>query len=309
MNVEVLSLEAWENIVGVSPTIFDSVSYARINAPLYDALIPAVISDGKPRFAFMGAIRDGMIRVPGLAPFGSLISLSRHNSIVHFCNAAEALRLFAGKQTATSGIYIQLPPEFYSPCTVNSTIAALLHAGFKLYSIPNYHIDLTNDIDPAEAFHATLAKHLRGMALKECRIWRAEAQELDDIYALLNRNRARFATSLRVPLERMATMLATFPHDLFRLHISDEEQAAAVVFRTARGIAQVIYWGHIGAEKGLMPMLAAFIFRFYKKAGFRIVDMGPAVDEAGNLIAGLARFKEGLGGILTFKNSLFRNNL
>lgn len=306
MDVEVLSLEAWEKVVGEAPAIFDSASYARINSPLYDALLPAVISDRKPRFAFMGAVRDGMIRVPGLAPFGSFISLSKHNSMVHFCRAAEAVRAFVGRHAGTSGMRVQLPPEFYSPCNVNSAIAALLSAGFKTGSLlPNYHIELSRNADPADAFHATLAKHLRRMSQKECRVWRAAPEELPEIYAVLNRNRARLGTSLRVPFERMVTMLATFPHDLFRLYLSDEEQAATVIFRTTPEIAQVIYWGHIGVEKGLMPMLAATVFRFYKKMGFRIVDMGPAIDEEGCLIAGLARFKEGLGGILTLKTELY----
>lgn len=90
--------------------------------------------------------------------------------------------------------------------------------------------------------------------------------------------------------------------DFFVVTHGGEDVAGAMMYPTASGVMQLIYWGDIPGYGELRPMnlLAYHIYEHYRAAGVRVLDLGPATED-GVPNYGLCVFKESLGALPSLK--------
>ena len=53
-----------------------------------------------------------------------------------------------------------------------------------------------------------------------------------------------------------------------------------MVYPAGEGIAQVVYWGDMPgySELRAMNLLAEYVYEYYRRAGMRLLDLGPATE-------------------------------
>ncbi len=127
----------------------------------------------------------------------------------------------------------------------------------------------------------------------------------DDVaraYAIIQANRKSHSYNLALTLDRLTDTVSRVPADFFLLSLDTTDVAAAVVYRVAPGIAQVIYWGDAPGYTEMRPMnmLALKVFSHYHASGYRIVDVGPS-STGGVPNTGLCNFKESIGCSMALK--------
>jgi len=114
--------------------------------------------------------------------------------------------------------------------------------------------------------------------------------------------------TLSLTFEEIESTIKIIPADFFVCsHLEFGNIASAIVFRIAKNIAQVIYWGDIPEYSHIKTMnfLSFKLFEFYKLANIEFVDVGTAMlDSVPNY--GLCDFKESIGCNMDMKYSFFK---
>jgi lipid II:glycine glycyltransferase (peptidoglycan interpeptide bridge formation enzyme) len=96
------------------------------------------------------------------------------------------------------------------------------------------------------------------------------------------------------------------PADFFRVETAEGTAiAAALVFKVAADVVQVIYWGDLPdySELKTMNFLSYKLFGFYKEKGIGVIDIGPSTEDSVPN-HGLCEFKESIGCNIQPKYSL-----
>ena len=115
-------------------------------------------------------------------------------------------------------------------------------------------------------------------------------------YAVIRENREYKGYYLSMTEQDMLQTSQLIPTDSFIVSIDDQDIASAIVYHTAPGIVQVIYWGDLVESKAYKAMhfLAYHVFGYYRSIGIPTIDVGPAMlDNKPNY--GLCEFKESIG--------------
>ena len=115
-------------------------------------------------------------------------------------------------------------------------------------------------------------------------------------YAVIRENRDSKGYYLSMSEQDMLRTSQLIKTDSFVVSIDNQDIASAIVFHTAPGIVQVIYWGDLAEFKTMKAMhfLAYHLFGHYHDNGVPMVDVGPAmIDNKPNY--GLCEFKESIG--------------
>lgn len=281
-------------------TPYGSVGFNLLNAPKVDSLLFVAMKDTKQSFR-LGMIlgrRDTGLFCPFSAPFGEL-SYNKPQKLETVC---EFFRLLAAKYPDEK-LSVTLPPEIYDSEMQPKVVGALMNLGEARLTLDyNYHYRLA-DFDEFERHLDGNARNHLNRALRENFVF--AQSPLADAYTVISQNREERGYLLRMTLEQLLDTSKLIDIDCFTLNLDNKPVAAAIVYRLTPKIAQVIYWGHLGAYSDLRPMnlLAREVFGYYHDLGFEIVDLGPSSSD-GELDLGLATFKESLDARLSFKPTI-----
>ncbi len=296
MQLTELTPEQYADAFTRPATPYGSVPFNLLNADKADGLYFGAMHDasGRYRIGIIAGRRDGRYYCPFSAPFGELTANGRQK-----LETVAAFIDLLRQRFGSGNLSVTLAPPFYDD-VMQPRVAGCLAAGGRLdYADFNYHYDLARFTEFTSRLDANARNHLN-RALRAG--FEFGACPLDKAYAVIAANRREKGYPLRMSLEALQETSRIIPVDSFLLILGSDPVAAAIVYRLGERIAQVIYWGHIGAYSAHHPMnlLAREVFAFYAAAGFSTVDVGPASSD-GVPDMGLCAFKESIGCSLTFK--------
>lgn len=281
-------------------TVFGSEEFIALNAGRASHLCFAIGYDDKeqPRLGMVAGMRDGEWHCPFSAPFGE-IAYRKPQALEHIYDfIVEAARALAPQP-----LNLTLPPDIYDPGMgpkVAGVVANL--APERLRMEYNYHYPLEffpefrKRLDPAFRNHFN---HALGEGF--------ELEKTDDIdltYNIIRTNREHRGYPLAMSLEQVRATLGIVKADLFVLHHPNGDAASALIYHTAPGIRQVIYWGDAPGYEKARPMniLPYLVLKYYaeNQPDVRILDIGPASTD-GIPNTGLCRYKEAFGCLCGLK--------
>lgn len=279
-------------------TIFGSRAFVEGNADRAQAVRFFVGYDEKerPRLGAVLGYRADEWLCPFSAPFGE-ISSAKDESV-------ERIYDFVSELCDTLGgspVSITLPPPFYGGEMLTRVCGVLTNYAKKTYCDYNYHYDLSRS-DDFEA-HLTHAARKNYRHAQQQGFEFTQTADIDRAYAVIRANRESRGYPLAMSLQQVRrTVSEMVTAQFFLLTLDGADVAAAMVYDVAPGIGQVIYWGDAPGYSELRPMnmLPPLLFAHYRKAGYRILDIGPS-SKHGVPNPGLCRFKESLGCELTLK--------
>lgn len=276
--------------------VFNSVEFSSLNEDKCDELRCLEFKDHKPRMGITLGRRGSLLCSPFSAPFGGFVFAHTETPLEMVDKAVKSLIRYADLHRLS--LRITLPPAFYHPQLINKQIFCLTANGFRqIYNDVNFHFELTNFDDYTAILWRNARKNLQ-RARREPFVFK-KAQNQEEIIAAYNtiqQNRKAKGYPLKMSLQQVLDTINVVPADFFNLSINGANVAAAQVFHVAVGIVQVIYWGDAPGFENYRPMnyLAAKVVEYYKKAGIRIVDVGPS-SQFGVPSIGLCNFKESIG--------------
>ncbi len=276
--------------------VFNSVGFSTLNEDKCDELRCLEFKDHKPRMGITLGLRGSLLCSPFSAPFGGFVFANPDTPLEMVDKAVKSLIRYADLHRLS--LRITLPPAFYHPQLINKQIFCLTANGFRqIYNDVNFHFDLTSFEDYTTILWRNARKNLQRARREPFVFKKAQSQEeIIAAYNTIQQNRKAKGYPLKMSLQQVLDTINVIPADFFNLSINGANVAAAQVFHVADGIVQVIYWGDAPGFENYRPMnyLAAKVVEYYKKAGIRIVDVGPS-SQFGVPSIGLCNFKESIG--------------
>lgn len=277
-----------------SLTVFGSQAFVSLNAGRASALAFAIGYDDKdaPRLGIVLGMKDGEWHCPFSAPFGE-IAYRKPQSLEHIYDFLVELV----RRLAPAPLNLTLPPEIYDR-TMGAKIAGVVAnlAPQRLRMEYNYHYPLEQLPDFRSHLDAAFRNHFNH-ALGEG----FELEKTDDltrVYNIIKANRDHRGYPLAMTLEQVRATIEIVAADLFVLRHPRGDAAAALIYHTAPGIRQVIYWGDFPGYDKARPMniLPYLILRHYadNQPDVHTLDIGPASTD-GIPNTGLCRYKEAFG--------------
>lgn len=231
-----------------------------------------------------GGLRSNMWRVPYSAPFASI------------CGDGDK-KAFAGAfaHITERRFSVTLPPaEVYGG---HDDIAAMQEFAVKTIVDFNYHYDLER-FDNYEKHLSEASRRNHRRALRGgFRL--AVTDDIAGVYAFIAAHHERLGYRMAMSRHDVEITATLLPIDFFYVYDANNRVVgAAIYYRTAPGIAQLINWGDDVDRRSerISNYMAYAIFAHYKQLGFSTVDLGPASTD-GIRNEGLCRFKAGLGAI------------
>jgi len=276
--------------------VFNSVGFSTLNEDKCDELRCLEFKDHKPRMGITLGLRGSLLCSPFSAPFGGFVFANPDTPLEMVDKAVKSLIRYADLHRLS--LRITLPPAFYHPQLINKQIFCISSNGFRqIYNDVNFHFDLTSFEDYTTILWRNARKNLQRARREPFVFKKAQSQEeIIAAYNTIQQNRKAKGYPLKMSLQQVLDTINVVPADFFNLSINGANVAAAQVFHVADGIVQVIYWGDAPGFENYRPMnyLAAKVVEYYKKAGIRIVDVGPS-SQFGVPSIGLCNFKESIG--------------
>lgn len=280
-------------------TLYDSKSFVDVNKSSAHSLRFFIGDDeGEPCIGIIMGYNNGQWRSPFSAPFGMLAFKNVPGIEVVYDFISEL-----SDNLEESPIAITLPPAFYDPETLTAIYGVWANSAHKTVWDFNYHYPLEQLYSFKDYFdRSALKNYNRAM---EAGFAFEKTADIEKAYAVISQNRESKGYPLAMTLEQIehtVRPIGPVDADFFLLKQGEKDVASAMVYTSAEGIAQVIYWGDAPGYSQLRPMniLPIHIFKYYEQRGYRIVDVGPA-SKRGLPNIGLCRFKKSIGCRLSLK--------
>lgn len=299
MLVQLSSPTDFYNIFPHHAIIFDSQRFVELNSKKVEAVRHFIGYDSnlRPRLGISLGYSNGEWHAPFSAPFSipvSNVTPSIERTYDFFTELTDTLQ---------APIQITLPPHFYSEVDINIYGIVLANLAQKQFLDYNFHFLLDNQ----ENFESLLDRSARKnyhRAIKACFDF-IEDSPIERAYSVIAANRSSRGYPLAMTLEQLKNTIKPEGPVTARCFVLSKENidvAAAIVYDVAPSIAQVIYWGDVPGfnEDRPMNILPKFLYDYYLKAGYKILDVGPS-SKQGIPSSGLCRFKNSIGCKLTAK--------
>lgn len=269
-------------------TVFDSPQFTLLNANKA-RLVRTFRAHGS---ALTAGLRDGLWRAPFSAPFASITGAG---------DTAAFARFFS---ESTGGKFaVTLPPAaVYGGL---ESVEAIRAVAARIVTDFNYHYDLAR-FDEYETHLADAARrnHRRAMAGG----FRLEkTDDIDGVYNFIARHHSELGYRMAMTAHDVRITASVLPVDFFYVRdASNTVVGAAIYYRTAPGVAQLINWGDdlTRRRERITNFMAYAIFGYYKQLDFKTIDLGPASTD-GIRNEGLIRFKLSLGAEETPKFTFY----
>ena len=189
---------------------------------------------------------------------------------------------------------ITLPPDIYHQTFNAKCVNVLNRAGF-LSQTP----EITSWIDLSSVEDNYTQKNSREyyrQAQRNQLVFEQAFSESDkaDAYNLIRENRAKFDRPIYMKLDDLKQIEGLWPVDFFKVTTPEGEMlASAIFYRWKHKVVYAVFWGdnEQGRPLRAMDFLLLNLWHFYKKMGYRYVDLGISTED-GIPNPGLLRFKE-----------------
>lgn len=245
----------------------------------------------------------GMLQSPFSAPYGGFTLL-----------AAPAIALLTGLTDSLTGyarelglgIRITLPPMYMAPAEISAWAYVLgLREGVRITTDINYHIPLDGTAGYNSRMAPAARRNLRRALHSNLRFLHPETtpEAIKRAYAIIKTNHEAMGYPMNVSEADTVRTCMVLHGDVFTVTGSDgTDVAAAIFYRSCKGIAHNAVWGDIPTYRSLRPMnfLAHSIACHYRNEGLKTLDLGTA-SLCGRPQPGLCHFKETLSALPTLK--------
>lgn len=286
-------------------SVFDTADFALLNAHKTDRIHFLLFQEAKRVLGVILGGQGNAARLPFSAPYGCFSWIKTRPRVSDFYAAVEALEGWC-RQRGYRSLELRLPPAFYQEGVISSLWHALFGRSFQVSVMDlNHHLPLSEvGVQGGSGLDAKARQKLKvgeDAALRFLKL--EEAGGLSRAYRVIQANREAKGYPLRMGLEELLRTRELIPGWTFVVQsTSGEDLAAAIVFLTRPGIAQVIYWGNVPGSEALHPMnfLAWKLETHLREVGLRILDIGPSTD-GGVPNHGLCDFKQSIGCLATVK--------
>ena len=274
--------------------VFDSKEFVSLNASRAEPVRFAVGYDEKltPRLGLVVGMKDGEWYAPFSAPF-SAPAYNRPQALEHIYDFILELV----RNLSPDPLNITLPPAVYDPMMLNKIAGVIVNlTPAKIRVEYNYHYPLSQFPEFRSGLDAGFRNHFNHALNEGFEL--EKTLDTERVYNIIAANRAHRGYPLAMSLEQVKETIAVVPADLFVLKHPSGDAASALVYHTAPGIAQVIYWGDMPGHEKSRPMniLPYLVLKYYSdnRPDIRILDIGPA-STGGIPNTGLCRYKEAFG--------------
>lgn len=309
MNIIELNEKDYETLVLRPFSKFEEAEFIKYNAHKVKEVKYFVFNNGKNRFAFVGGIKDGILKFPFSASFECLSEISKNNRISHYYETVESLVNWA-KNNNIETIKITTPPNYYAQEHITKFINALFINDFKIQDIDvNFEYYLKNFDDKYIENLDIKARQNLKKSLK-MNLSFEKTEDFEFVYDVIKQNRESKGYPLWMSLEDVKNTSKIIPTDLFL--IKDEfgkPITSAICHRITNDILRVVYWGNIPNSDYLCPMnfIAYQTFKWYKEnSEIKIIDIGPSTEDS-KANFGLCDFKESIGCSCSEKKVFIKN--
>lgn len=299
MKIAETSPQEYDRLFVDTSTCFQTAAFAEHNKGKCDELAYLLFMDKKVRLGLILARKGDLWLSPFSAPFGGFVSKSHQPSLEHVEETIDALKQYLASKQATR-LRMTFPPLFYNPSLLTKIQHACLSKGFTTTDWDlNYYFPTNYFREDYQ--QRRLSRNARRNLLTSNQFdlqFKCLTGEdgLRRAYAVIRENRDSKGYYLSMSEQDMLETSKLIQADSFVATLDDKDIAAAIVFHTASGIVQVIYWGDLPESKPykVMHYLAYHVFGHYEKTGIPMIDVGPAmIDNKPNY--GLCEFKESIG--------------
>lgn len=238
---------------------------------------------------------------PYSAPFGGF-ACAKGVTIDEIDEAVAALPAYVS--SARKNLGIVLAPAIYGRTFIAKCISSMFRAGFAMrYADLSYAFDF-RDARPYEKRLWNMARRNLKLASRQNFEYRMETSPdgIAACYEVIRKNREFKGYPLKMSLEAFQKTSAVVPIEFSTLYLDGTPVAAAIVYRVAANVAQLIYWGDAPGfeESRPMNMLACKVYEHYSGLGLDVLDIGPS-SEDGVPNVGLCAFKESVGCVADLK--------
>lgn len=262
----------------MSLTVFDSPRFAIINSVKAEQV--RTFSHGG--LSIIAGLRNGVWRAPFSAPFSSVTGTGRYDAFASYLST----------QTARRFVVTPPPVAVYGGA---EALEALRKVADHVVTDYNYHYDLKH-FDNYETHLVDAARRNHRRAINGG--FRLEpTDDIAGVYNFIANHHRALGYRMAMSLHDVEITASILPIDFFYVRdAAGTVVGAAIYYRTAPGVAQLINWGDDldRRRERITNYMAYAIFAYYKQLGFTTVDLGPASTD-GIRNEGLIRFKLGLG--------------
>lgn len=285
------------------PHPFITKGFVELNSKKAEQVLYITEDSKKPGLGLVAGMRDGWLLSPFSAPFGGFHFRKEVMYISEIEEFLKALKVFI-KGENFKGIRITLPPDIYHQTINTKLVKALYQQGYQ-----NEELDITNWVDLhafQDKFNQKNSKEYFKQAVRNELTFIKTGEESDhrEIYDLIQKNREKFGRPIFMSLQDIKDTGTLWPVDYFKVTSkANIIAAAAIIYRSFPKIAYALFWGDNddGRQLRAMDFLAFHLWSYYKKQGFKYMDLGIST-EAGQPNEGLLRFKESHEAISSLRN-------
>lgn len=299
MTLEEVTSDQFDSIFPQPYHIFACGKFNQLNAARAEQVLYLVFRDTRPRLGLMAGVRKGELISPFSAPFGGFVFLDADVKLQALEEAVDELVKWAIARHLRA-LRITPPPPIYQESFLAKVHNVFFRKQFSQQTLElNYHFELAKFSEKyQELIWRNARKNLNQALANGLTFTRCESIEEKSLaYDVIRINRTVRGVPLRLSWQQVMETTAIIPADFFLVHTATRQPiAAAIVFRVAPGIGQIVYWGDNPEYSALKTMnyLSFKVFEHYKREGFRYLDIGySTVDSVPNY--GLCEFKESLG--------------
>ncbi len=277
----------------VSPHPYISDKFIDLNCHKVDKIVRLVEDSGTAIMGLIAGVRNGALLSPFSAPFGGFHFKKDNIYISEIDRFVNSLKAYAESRDLRR-IEIILPPFIYYGTFNSKVISSLIRNGYH-----NIIPEITNWIDLTvfkDEFTQKNSREYYRQALRNGLQFCTTADESEKkmVYDLVAQNRARFGRQIFMTFDEIIATGKLWPVDFFKVTTSAGTLVASAIFyRFDSGVCYAVFWGdnEEGRPLRAMDLLAFNLWSYYKKLGFRHVDLGIST-EGGIPNEGLLRFKE-----------------
>ena len=294
MEIKEIALDEFDSVFpsNLNPIIFSTARFNQLNRSKAEDVkaLAMVDDDGSVLIGQIFGLRGRMWRAPFSAPFSTAAGaeISKQLLTEFYSLSAD----FLG-----SPLRLVLPPPFY-PSSITPEVGAQVDDFNYHYPLSRYRNYESHLSRPGRKNHRNSLKHPFDFF---------KTDDIGRAYGIIAQNRKAMGYPLAMSLEQVEATSAIIPADFFVMAIDGTDCAAAVVFKVAPSIMQVIYWGDIPEFRVARPMnrLAWELFGWYaaNRPDIDIIDIGPSSTD-GVKNEGLASFKLSIGCVETLRPTI-----
>lgn len=241
----------------------------------------------------IAGINNNKLLAPFSAPFGGFHYTHEHLSYQVVIDFIKDLKEYIISE-GLKGFLVTLPPNIYQKNMNAKFINAFIREGFTMMTpdILNW-IDLT-DFDGTWVKNSCAQNYRKALKYGLSFNVVTDKKSIESAYDVIYRNRIDLGREIYMSLDDLLKVNEVIPVDFFLITDEEGESAGAGIFyRGHEKIVQGVFLGDTMERRnlGVMDLMFAKIFEFYKQKNFGCIDLGIS-SLHGEPNVGLIRFKE-----------------